>query len=140
MPKFSANLTMMFNEVAFLVRFERASKAGFKAVEFMFPYEWSKEQLAGELESHKLEQVLFNLPAGDWAAGDQGIACIPSRESEFKDGVEMALAYAEALRCPTLNCLVGLTPEGDGADKVGQTLVGNLQFTADALEKRAFVF
>ena len=116
MPKFSANLTMMFNEVEFLDRFERASKAGFKAVEYMFPYEWPKEQLADALESHELEQVLFNLPAGDWAAGERGIACIPGREGEFKEGVESALDYAEALRCPALNCLVGLTPEGVDAD------------------------
>jgi hydroxypyruvate isomerase len=135
MPKFSANLTMMFNEVEFLGRFERAAKAGFRAVEYMFPYEWPKEQLAGELKSHKLEQVLFNLPAGDWAAGERGIACLPGREREFKDGVETALAYAQALRCPTLNCLVGLTPEGPEPDRVRQTLVNNLQFAAAALEK-----
>jgi len=136
MPKFSANLTMMFNEVEFLGRFERAAKAGFRAVEYMFPYEWPEEQLAGELKSHKLEQVLFNLPAGDWAAGERGIACLPGREREFKDGVEMALAYARALRCPTLNCLVGLTPEGVSADQVSQTLADNLQFAAAALEKK----
>jgi hydroxypyruvate isomerase len=135
MPKFSANLTMLFNEVEFLGRFERAAKAGFRAVEYMFPYEWPKEKLAGELESHKLEQVLFNLPAGDWAAGERGIACLPGREREFKDGVETALAYAQALRCPTLNCLVGLTPEGPEPDRVRQTLVNNLQFAAAALEK-----
>jgi hydroxypyruvate isomerase len=140
MPKFSANLTMMFNEVEFLGRFERASKAGFKAVEYMFPYEWPKEQLAGELESHGLEQVLFNLPAGDWAAGERGIACIPGREGEFKEGVESALGYAAALRCPALNCLVGLTPEGVDADKIRQTLVNNLQFAAAALEKKGVRF
>ncbi len=136
MPKFSANLTMMFNEVEFPSRFERASIAGFKAVEYMFPYEWPKEQLAEELESHELEQVLFNLPAGDWAAGERGIACIPGRESEFKEGVELALTYAKALQCPAINCLVGLTPEGIAADKVRQTIVDNLQFTAAALEKK----
>jgi hydroxypyruvate isomerase len=140
MPKFSANLTMMFNEIEFLDRFDRASKAGFKAVEYMFPYEWSKEQLAGALESHNLEQVLFNLPGGDWAGGDRGIACIPGRESEFKDGVESALDYAEALRCPAINCLVGLTPEDVGADKVRQTLVDNLRFAAAALEKKGIRF
>jgi len=134
MPKFSANLTMMFNEVEFMDRFERASKAGFKAVEYMFPYEWPKEQLAGQLESHELKQVLFNLPAGDWAAGERGIACIPGREGEFRDGVESALDYAKALQCPTLNCLVGLTPAGIDSDKVRQTLVNNLRFAADALE------
>ena len=136
MPKFSANLTMMFNEVEFLDRFERAARVGFNAVEYMFPYEWPKEQLARKLESHKLEQVLFNLPAGDWAAGERGIACLPGRESEFRDGVAIAIDYAEALQCPTLNCLVGLTPDDTGADKVLQTLVDNLKFAADALEKK----
>jgi len=136
MPKFSANLTMMFNEVEFLGRFERAAKSGFKAVEYMFPYEWPKEQLAAELKSHKLEQVLFNLPPGDWAAGERGIACIPGREGEFKDGVESALAYAEALQCPAINCLAGLIPAELAADKVRRTLVGNLQFAAAALEKK----
>lgn len=140
MPKFSANLTMMFNEVEFLSRFERASLAGFKAVEYMFPYEWAKEQLADELESHELEQVLFNLPAGDWAGGERGIACIPGRENEFKDGVELAIAYAKALQCPAINCLVGLTPEGIAAGKVRQTLVDNLQFAATALEKNGVRF
>lgn len=140
MPKFSANLTMMFNEVEFLGRFERAAKAGFKAVEYMFPYEWPKEQLAAELESHKLEQVLFNFPAGDWAAGERGIACIPGREGEFKDGVGSALDYADALGCPTINCLVGLTPAGPEQDRVRQTLVNNLQFAAAALEKKGVRF
>ena len=140
MPKFSANLSMLFNEVEFLDRFERASKAGFKAVEYMFPYEWSKEELATALNSHQLEQVLFNLPAGDWAGGERGIACIPGREGEFKDGVQSALAYAEALRCPTINCLVGLTPEDVSADKVRRTLVDNLQFAAAALQENGIRF
>ena len=87
MPKFSANLSMLFGEVGFLDRFGRASNAGFKSVDSMFPYEWPKEQLADGLKSHSLEQVLFNLPAGDWAGGERGIACIPGREGEFKDGV-----------------------------------------------------
>lgn len=136
MPKFSANLSMLFTEVDFLDRFASAAKAGFKAVEYMFPYEWSKEELAGALESNQLQQVLFNLPAGDWAGGERGIACIPGREGEFKDGVESALAYAEALRCPTVNCLIGLTPEGVSADKVRRLLVGNLRFAAAALEEK----
>ena len=140
MPKFSANLSMLFNEVDFLDRFASAAKAGFKAVEYMFPYEWSKEELAGALESNQLEQVLFNLPAGDWAGGERGIACIPGREGEFKDGVESALAYAEALRCPTVNCLVGLTPEGVSADRVRQIMVDNLRFAAAALEKKGVQF
>ena len=87
MPKFSANLTMMFNEVDFLDRFERASRAGFRGVECLFPYEWEKEQLAEQLGKHGLEQVLHNLPAGDWAGGERGIACLPGRELEFQEGV-----------------------------------------------------
>ncbi|MGD9185462.1 MAG: hypothetical protein PVJ13_09050, partial [Desulfobacterales bacterium] len=103
MPKFSANLTMMFNEVDFLDRFESASKAGFKAVEYMFPYEWPKNQLVDALEANGLRQVLHNLPAGDWAAGERGIACLPGREGEFQEGVRKAIEYAKALKCPALN-------------------------------------
>lgn len=135
MPKFSANLTMLFNEIDFMDRFERASKAGFKAVEYMFPYDWQKDQLAVKLESNRLKQVLHNLPAGDWAGGERGIACIPGREQEFHEGVGLAIEYARALRCPALNCLVGLTPEGVSTDKVRQTLVDNLRFAATALGK-----
>lgn len=135
MPKFSANLTMMFNEVDFLERFEQASRAGFKGVEYLFPYEWGKEQLAEELAKHVLEQVLHNLPVGDWLAGERGIACLPERVGEFQDGVGLAIEYAKALRCSRLNCLVGLTPQGIPAEKVQQTLVDNLRFAATALEK-----
>jgi hydroxypyruvate isomerase len=140
MPKFSANLSMLFNEVEFLDRFERAAQAGFNAVEYMFPYEWPKEQLADALQAHQLEQVLFNLPAGDWAGGERGIACIPGREGEFRDGVASALEYAEALQCPTINCLAGLTPEETDLDQVRQTMVNNLQFAAEALDKKGIRF
>ena len=140
MPKFSVSLTMMFNEVDFLDRFERAAKAGFKGIEYMFPYEWPQEQLIDALESNGLEQVLHNLPAGDWAAGERGIACIPGRENEFKDGVGAAIEYAKALRCPAVNCLVGLTPEGVREDEVRRTLVDNLGFAAAALEKEGLRF
>ena len=133
MPRFSANLTMMFNEVDFLARFERASTAGFKAVEYMFPYDWPKTQLAELLASNGLKQVLHNLPAGDWAAGERGIACLPGREGEFQDGVGMAIAYADALKCPSLNCLVGLTPREMVQEKVHEVLVDNLQFAATKL-------
>ena len=135
MPKFSANLTMMFNEVDFLERFEQASRAGFKGVEYLFPYEWGKEQLAEELAKHGLEQVLHNLPVGDWLAGERGIACLPERVGEFQDGVGLAIKYAKALRCSRLNCLVGLTPKEVPAEKVRQTLVDNLRFAATVLEK-----
>jgi len=135
MPKFSANLTMLFNEVDFLSRFERAAEAGFKGVEYLFPYGWSKEQLVNALGKHGLEQVLHNLPAGDWQAGERGIACLPGREGEFQEGVGTAIEYAKALKCHRLNCLVGKVPEGVPLQKVRQTLVNNLQFAATALEK-----
>ncbi len=135
MLKFSANLTMLFNEVDFLARFERASRAGFKGVEYLFPYAWEKEELAEKLEKYGLEQVLHNLPTGNWAAGERGIACLPGREGEFQEGVGLAIEYAETLRCPRLNCLVGITPEEVPPGKVRQTLVDNLRFAATALEK-----
>ena len=136
MLKFSANLTMMFSEVDFLDRFEPAARFGFKGVEYLFPYNWNKEGLAEKLEKHGLEQVLHNLPAGDWAAGERGIACLPGREGEFQDGVGLAIEYARALGCSRLNCLVGLTPEGMPPEGVRQTLVDNLRFAATALEKK----
>jgi len=135
MLKFSANLTMMFNEVDFLGRFERASRAGFKGVEYLFPYEWEKRELAEELDKHGLEQVLHNLPAGNWLAGERGIACLPQRVGEFQEGVGLAIEYAKALRCLRLNCLVGITPNEVPAEEVRQTLVENLRFAATALEK-----
>ncbi len=135
MLKFSANLTMMFNEVDFPDRFERASRAGFKGVEFLFPYKWGKEELAEKLDKHGLEPVLHNLPAGDWPAGERGIACLPERMGEFQEGVGLAIEYAKVLRCPRLNCIAGLTPKEVPAEKVRRTLVDNLRFAATALEK-----
>ena len=135
MLKFCANLTMLFNEVDFLDRFERAASAGFKGVEYLFPYPWDKGQLAELLDKSALEQVLFNLPAGDWAAGERGLACLPDRIGEFQEGVGLAIEYAKAMRCSHLNCLVGNTPQGAPAEKVHQTLVDNLRFAASALEK-----
>src|SRR4030067_1317058 len=107
MPKFSANLTMLFNEVDFLDRFEWAAKTGFKVVEYLFPYAWKKEQLVGQLNKHDLVQVLHNLPAGNWQAGERGIACLPGGEGEFPDGVGRAIEYVKAMGCPSLNCLEG---------------------------------
>ncbi len=140
MLKFSANLTMLFNEVDFLARFERASKAGFKGVEYLFPYDWEKKELAEKLEKHGLEQVLHNLPAGDWAGGERGIACLPGRVGEFQEGVELAIEYAKALSCSRLNCLVGTTPREVPPEKVRRTLVDNLRFAATALEKEGIRF
>jgi hydroxypyruvate isomerase len=133
MPKFNANLTMLFNEVDFLDRFAAATQAGFKGVEYLFPYPYPKEQLAEQLHKHGLTQVLHNLPAGDWAAGERGIATIPGREGEFQDGVGKAIEYATALGCKQVNCLGGILPKGADADKVRATFVGNLKFAAEKL-------
>ena len=135
MPKFNANLTMMFTEVDFYDRFERAAKAGFTAVEYLFPYEWPAAELLEKLEENKLSQVLHNLPGGDWAGGERGIACLPGREGEFQDGVGLAIEYARTLKCPRVNCLAGLTPAGASAEAIKQTLVKNLRFAADALAR-----
>jgi len=133
MMKFSANLSMLFTEVDFLDRFEKAATNGFEAVEYMFPYDWPAEQLLEHLQRNNLSQVLFNLPVNEWAAGVRGIACLPGRDQEFQENVGRALAYAKVLQCPRLNCLVGLTPEGEDPDRVEQTLVDNLRFAANEL-------
>lgn len=140
MPKFSANLTMLFNEVPFLDRFERAARAGFKGVEYLFPYEWKKEDLRERLDQYGLIQVLHNLPAGNWQAGERGIACLPGREGEFQEGVGRAMEYAKTLGCSRINCLVGKTPPGIAIDKVRQTLVDNLRFAAKALNQEGIRF
>ena len=134
MPKFAANLTMLFNEVEFLDRFAAAAKAGFRGVEYLFPYAFPKETLAEQLGKHGLTQVLHNLPAGDWASGERGVACLPGREGEFREGVGQAIAYAKALDCHQLNCLVGVAPKGAEAGLVRATLVRNLRFAARELE------
>jgi hydroxypyruvate isomerase len=133
MPRFNANLTMLFNEVDFLERFGAAADAGFKAVEYLFPYPYKKEELAERLAKHGLTQVLHNLPAGDWAAGERGIATIPGREAEFQDGVGKAIEYATALGCKQVNCLAGIPPKDASAEKVRETFVKNLKFAASRL-------
>jgi hydroxypyruvate isomerase len=135
MLKFSANLTMLFNEVDFINRFALASRAGFKGVEFMFPYDWDKHLLAGELNSLGLEVVLHNFPAGNWSNGERGIACLPDRVGEFQKSVEQAIEYAKALKCPGLNCMAGLAPKNMAREKILQTFIDNLKFAAGALAK-----
>lgn len=134
MPKFAANLTMLFNELEFTERFEAAAKAGFHGVEYLFPYAYPKEQLAETLGRQGLVQVLHNLPAGDWAHGERGIAALPDRIGEFQDGVGTAIDYAKALGCTQLNCLAGIRPDGVPDEKVHDTLAANLRFAADQLE------
>jgi hydroxypyruvate isomerase len=134
MPKFAANLTMLYNEYPFLDRFAAARADGFAAVEFLFPYAYPKEQIAEKLHENGLRQVLHNLPAGNWEAGERGIACLPDRTGEFQEGVGRAIEYATELACPQVNCLAGISPPGADRDRVLATLAQNLKFAADKLE------
>ncbi|HXV30259.1 MAG TPA: 2-oxo-tetronate isomerase, partial [Sinorhizobium sp.] len=133
MPKFAANLTMLFNEAPFLDRFALAAKAGFEGVEYLFPYEFEKMALRTALDRHGLTQVLHNLPAGDWARGERGIAILPDRIDEFRRGVANAIDYATALACNQVNCLVGIAPDGVADGVLRTTLVANLKFAAAEL-------
>lgn len=133
MPKFAANLSMMFNEVPFLDRFSAAAAAGFRGVEYLFPYEHPPEKIAKLLRQHQLENVLFNLPPGDWAAGERGITCIPGREGDFRAGVETALAYAISLGARRLHAMAGLAPANADAQELRTTYVANLRYAAEKL-------
>lgn len=130
MPKLAANLTMLFTEYPFLQRFDRAAEAGFRSVEFMFPYDETASDVRQAIERNDLELVLFNLPAGDWAAGDRGTAAQPSRQDEFEAGVTTALEYAVALRPPMINCLAGKMGNEPNSWDV---LVANARYAADSL-------
>lgn len=133
MPQFAANLTMLFNEHPFLDRFEAAAQAGFKAVEFLFPYDFKAEDIKARLDAHGLKLVLHNLPAGNWAAGERGIACHPARIAEFRDGVLKALDYAAVLGTPQMNALAGIKPANVPDETARTTLLVNLKFAADQL-------
>jgi hydroxypyruvate isomerase len=135
MIKFSANLSMLFNEVPFLDRFEAASKAGFRGVEYVGPYAFQAKDVAARLKDNGLSQVLFNLPVGDWDAGERGIAIFSERTDEFQDGVAKAIEYAKALGCSQVNCLAGIATTGQEADRLRATLVANLGFAAKALKR-----
>jgi hydroxypyruvate isomerase len=135
MPRFAANLTMLFAEMPFLDRFAAAKAAGFSGVEYLFPYDYDKADLREQLDEHGLVQVLHNLPAGNWAAGERGIAILPDRVDEFRDGVGRAISYAKALDCRQLNCLVGIAPRTADPFEMNEVLVENLRFAADALAR-----
>jgi 2-dehydrotetronate isomerase len=137
MPKFAANLSMMYAEVPFLDRFEAAAKDGFRAVEFLFPYEWKKEELAARLKGNGLQQVLFNMPPGGtdrdgiaaaWGGGSRGITCLPGRENEFQSGLGLALDYAYALDCPRIHLMAGLMPAGQEREALQPTYINNLRW------------
>jgi hydroxypyruvate isomerase len=133
MPRFNANLSQLYTELDFLDRFEAAASDGFRGVEYRGPYDHAPAEIAELLRSNGLEQVLFNLPAGDWSAGERGIACLPGRQAEFREGLEQAIDYARALDCRRLNCLAGLMPEGSSWDELESTLVGNLRYACERL-------
>ena len=135
MPRFAANLTMLFNELPFLDRFEAAAKAGFKAVEFLFPYPYPVAEIKDRLSANRLELVLHNLPAGDWDGGERGIACLPDRVAEFRDSVALAIEYGRALGVPRINCLAGKTPGGVSAEALRDTFVANLRYAAAELQR-----
>ena len=142
MPRFAANLSMMYPDLPFLARFEAAAKDGFKAVEYLFPYAFAAQELSARLRGNGLQQVLFNTPSGGldsasftqaWETGSRGTACVPGREAEFRTGFEQALIYAEALNCPRIHAMVGLRANGaspDAAAAADATLIGNLQWAA----------
>ncbi|MGY3689846.1 hydroxypyruvate isomerase [Vibrio coralliilyticus] len=135
MAKFAANLSMLFTEVDFLERFDAAAQAGFSGVEYLFPYAFDAEQIKQKLEQNNLTQVLFNLPAGDWDAGDRGIACDPSRIEEFQSGVALAIQYAKVLGNTQVNCLAGITPAGVSQQDAHAAFVINLRYAAQALQE-----
>lgn len=135
MPRFAANLTMLFTELPFLDRFAAARQAGFEAVEFLFPYAWPAQELKALLDAHDLQLVLHNLPAGDWDGGERGIACHPQRVEAFRQGVAQAIDYATVLGVKQLNCLIGKWPERASSLQIDQTVIENLRFAAHALKQ-----
>ncbi len=139
MPRFAANLSMLYNVHAFLDRFAAAAADGFDAVEYLFPYEHPAAELAARLGAHALQQVLFNSPPGDWAAGERGLACLPGREAEFRRGVERALEYARALGCPRIHLMAGLAPDGADRAALQATYVANLAWAAAQSREHTFL-
>ncbi|MES2585725.1 MAG: hydroxypyruvate isomerase [Pseudomonadota bacterium] len=135
MPLFAANLTMLFTEDQFLHRFALARIGGFKAVEFLFPYPYSKEEIKTNLDAYALKLILHNLPAGDWDTGERGIACHPDRVEEFRSGVAKAIEYATYLNVGQLNCLAGIAPVGVDDQVLRNTLVSNLKYAAEQLKQ-----
>lgn len=130
MPRFAANLTMMYGEFDFPDRYAAAARDGFRAVECLFPYDWPAAELAQRLRDLGLQQVLFNAPPGDWARGERGLACLPGREDEFRRGLALALEYAQALDCPRVHVMAGLMPAGSERATLLATYQSNLAWAA----------
>ncbi|WP_299666633.1 2-oxo-tetronate isomerase [uncultured Psychromonas sp.] len=136
MAKFAANLTMLFTEVPFLERFERAHNAGFKAVEYLFPYAFDVDILADKLQRYGFEQALFNMPPGDWDTGERGFAAIPGRELEFQESVKTALTYAKALNCKKVHAMSGIVDPRFTREQHTTTFINNIRFAADAFAEQ----
>jgi hydroxypyruvate isomerase len=132
-PKFAANLSFIFQEIGFLDRFAAAAACGFKAVEYLSPYEHPPEVIAEQLTRHGLEQALFNMPPGNWAAGERGTAALAGREQEFRDGVDQAILYAKASKCPLLHTMAGLWPQGRDKEAGERVYSDNLRWAADRM-------
>ena len=131
MPRFAANLSMLYNEHAFIDRFAAAAADGFKGVEYLFPYAFAASDIAQRLQDHGLQQVLFNAPPGNWDAGERGLACLPGREAEFREGIAKAVEYAQALQCPRIHVMAGLVPQGADAATVRATYIANVRYAAE---------
>jgi hydroxypyruvate isomerase len=134
MPRLAANLSMMFNEVPFLDRFDAAAKAGFRAVEFLFPYEFPAAELKRRLDANRLRLVLFNMPPGDWAGGERGLASLPGRQAEFRTSVGRALDYATALDCKLVHCMAGIPPAGTPPVTAAALFASNIAWAAERAE------
>ncbi|MCV2368309.1 2-oxo-tetronate isomerase [Roseateles oligotrophus] len=137
MPRFAANLSMLYTEHAFLDRFKAAAADGFKAVEFLFPYEYPPAALADCLLRHGLSQALFNAPPGDWAAGERGLACLPGRQAEFRAGLDRALDYAAALNCSRIHVMAGIQPEDASPNALQTNYLDNLAWAAERARAQA---
>ena len=131
MPRFAANLSMMFQEIGFLDRFDEAARAGFTGIEFLFPYDYPPETIAERLERNRLTLALFNTVPGDWNGGERGLAALPGREQEFRDGVDKAILYAKAAKCPLIHTMAGLWPEGRDKAEGERVYIDNLRWAAD---------
>ena len=135
MPRFAANLSMLYNEHDFLDRFAAAQKDGFQAVEYLFPYAFEAQELRQRLNDNGLQQVLFNAPPGNWDGGERGLACLSGRENEFQTGFLKALAYADTLGCPRIHVMAGLVPQGADRDTLEKTYIQNIAWAATEAKK-----
>jgi len=135
MPRFAANLSMLYPELSFLDRFDAAARDGFQGVEYLFPYDFPAAEIVARLQANGLQQVLFNGPPGHWDRGERGLACLPGRENEFRDGIARALDYAAALDCPRVHVMAGLVPSGLARETLEATYIDNLRWAAGEARK-----